>query len=148
MRTKSLLTALVATAALAGCAALNERLDPYAGCDDPSSSSHVCRVTITVNSCTHGTGSITATPSTRHVKDGTWVIQWTLASPGYEFADDGISVKKPDGIFVKRGKTAAATFLWVDNNNGPSAKGQHAYGVHILKGGAECALYDPDISND
>lgn len=146
MRTKTLLLTALAAAAIAGCASIN-RLFPHEECDGPS---HVCRVTITVNYCKmHDQGSVTATPDVRHVPDGTWVVQWTLATQGHEFADDdGIQIKQPGSIFVKRGKSGAATFLWVDNNTGSAAKGKHPYSVHILKNGAECASYDPDISND
>ena len=151
METKSLLTALAGAAVLAACASttLDGKANVPAGCDDPSNPSHMCRVTIKVNSCTQGQGSITATPDVRHVPRGTWVIQWTLATPGHEFADDGIEFKKdknPGGIFTKRGRTAAATFTWVDNNT--AAGGPYPYSVHILKNGAECASYDPDVSND
>jgi hypothetical protein len=143
MRTKSLLAALAAVA-IAGCASMHV-FNPHDGCDEPS---HMCRVTITVNYCKmHDAGSITATPDVRHVPRGSYVIQWTLASPGYEFAaDDGIQIKQPGGIFVKRGKTGAATFLWVDNNT--TGNGKNPYGIHVLKNGAECASVDPDVYND
>src|SRR5262249_53752852 len=104
MRNQSLLLAAAAAALLAGCAA-GRFFGSHEGCDDPSNPSHVCRVTITVNSCTQGKGSVSASPDVRHVPRGTWVIQWTLATPGHEFADDGIEFKKdknPGGIFVKR----------------------------------------------
>jgi len=145
MRTKTLLIALTAAAAvLAGCTSFKYFTNAHEGCDGPS---HVCRVTITVNDCKlHDAGSVTASPATRHVPRGTWVIQWTLATPGYEFADDGIQVKNPGGIFVNRGKVGAATFQWVDNNS--TGNGSNAYGIHVLKNGAECASVDPDVYND
>jgi hypothetical protein len=74
------------------------------------------------------------------------VIQWTLSTPGHEFADDGIEFNNPAGIFTKRGKTAAATYVWVDKNDAKS--GPHKYKIHVLKNGAECGSVDPEVSND
>ena len=152
MRTKTLLTALAvlaAVAALAGCASMDARLHhSHAGCDDPSNPAHVCRVTITVDGCS--ANGIHANPDTRYIPpNGTWVIQWTLATQGYEFADDGINFpddQNPGGILTKRGKTGAATYVWVDQNM--KTQGPFKYKIHILKNGAECASKDPDVYND
>ncbi len=142
-RTVLLTFAAVASLAIAGCAAITQRIDPHAGCD---SGSHVCQVAIAVNSCGSGE-TITATPSTRHVPPGTWVVQWTISTPGYEFAEDGIELaQNPGGIFIKRGKTGANGFQWVDNNRAEG--GPYKYNVHILKNGVECTKYDPDLYND
>ena len=153
MRTKTLLltalTALAAVAVLAGCASMHTAFNParYEGCDEQANPAHVCRVKVTVSAC--GAGTVSADPDPRHIPaNGTWVIQWTLASPGYEFADDGIEFKSPGAIFTKRGKAGAATFVWVDRNTDAAATGRHKYNVHILRNGAECAKYDPEVSND
>lgn len=146
MRTKSLLLALGAAAALAGCASFKYFVDSHEGCDDPSNPSHMCRVTITASACDKN--SITAVPNSRHIPaNGAWVIQWTLASPGYEFADDGIEFRdNPGGIFTKRGKAGAATFVWVDRN--VQKGGPYKYNVHLLQNGKDCGIFDPDVYND
>ena len=148
MRTRSLLGALAAVAVLAGCASMHVGFRPHDGCDDPSNPARICRVTVTVDGCS--SNAIHATPDPRHIPPrNTWVIQWTLSTQGYEFADDGIDIapdQNPGGIFTKRGKAGAATYVWIDRNDATSHG--HKYKIHVLKNGAECASKDPDIYND
>ena len=143
-KTNALYCALAASLALAGCASLQP------GSASPCNQG-VCKVTLTVTSCTDPVNGISATPDPVPVPRGTWHIQWDLATPGYEFTTNGISIpgnvpipgtgKK---VFEDPQRLNATKYQFKDNNE---SKASYKYKVELLKGRQTCS-YDPTISND
>ncbi len=144
MKTKTLICALGASLALAGCASLQLPGSGASPCNQG-----VCKVTLTVRSC--NSGVIVATPDPVPVPKGAWHIQWDIATPGYEFTTNGISIPgnvtipgTGRKVFEDPRRLNATKFQFKDNNE---FKGTYKYNVELTQGSQTCR-YDPNISND
>jgi hypothetical protein len=144
MKTRALIYAIGASLALAGCAALK-----FPGGGASPCNQGVCKVTITVKSC--DSAGIAAAPDPILVPKGAWHIQWDVATPGYEFAANGITVPRnveipgtSRKVFEDPRRLNATKFQLKDNNE---FKGTYKYNIELTQGGRTCR-YDPTISND
>ena len=142
MKSTALFCALGASLALVGCAALQ-----FPGSGASPCNQGVCKVTITVSSCDH----ISAAPDPVSVPKGAWHIQWDVATPGYEFTANGISIPgnvtipgTGRKVFEDPRRLNATKFQFKDNNE---FDGKYKYNIELVKGGQTCR-YDPTISND
>ena len=118
-------------------------------CENKSST---CKVSISVETCAGDKSKITANPDPVIVPQGrVWTIEWTIATPGYDFNNDGITFKHHirEGIFttLTKAKAPGNKFAIQDDNTTPSKGGRFQYNVKVLKGKTECS-YDPTVDND
>jgi hypothetical protein len=152
MKNRALLSAFTFAFAATGCAmqlpmaAGGPGKDPTKTCDEKSK----CDVSITVASCTPA--GIILEHEVLGVAQGSRDvdIRWTIDTPDYYFAKDGIKFKtgdwpkefdQPEG---NRNK-----YKWRDRNNLDTGKRSYDYSVTIVKSdGSACATKDPTVVND
>jgi len=110
-----------------------------------------CEVSITVTECS--TNGIIVDYGVLGVETGTRDvdIRWTIATAGYEFAEDGIKFK--GDAWQKEFDQKAHNkneYKWRDRNNmGSPPERSYDYTITIVKkGGAACASKDPTVVND
>lgn len=153
MKTKTLLTIVMATLLVAGCAqwARNgEKIqstaaNPRIKCE---ASHPVCHITVRVRNC-----RVEVDPDWKRVafRPGGVQMLWTLAdSKGVSFAPNGIVFKRPfedakGAIFTPdRSIEAGATFA-MRNSTTP---GKFEYTVKVIENGRPCDPHDPGVINE
>lgn len=153
MKTKTLLTIVMATLLVAGCAqwARNgEKVQPTAAnprikCE---ASHPVCHITVRVRNC-----SVEVDPDWKRVarRPGGVQMLWTLAdSKGVSFAPNGIMFKRPfedakGAIFTPDRSVEAGSTFAMHNS---TSLGKFAYTVNVIDNGKTCKPHDPGVVNE
>ena len=105
-----------------------------------------CEMTVVVRSCANP-GGIDVDPSFVSTDRRNTVMRWKIATPGYEFATNGIAIYSPAGEFQPLPSQDPSEFRLLNKNMRP---GTHDYGYAIqvkVTGGLNCTVYDPWIRN-
>ncbi len=145
MKTRAFVFVSIAAGLLVACSSIGLLGTRPSTCD---ATGNKCKATITVTACNQA--GISATPDTIVVKPGKWKIEWTLATPGYSFTSDGITMKPgaPGGVFSNGNKDAPQKFSMDDDHKGPSTAGSFKYNVRVVDGSGNVCKYDPTVDND
>lgn len=102
-----------------------------------------CPIKLTVRNC-----EVTADPEvlTVKIKGSNPLIKWTIQSPGFSFAKDGIFFKTP-GHEAEFTCNRVSDKEWHCNDKNDNPNTWH-YGIKVMQGTTACDPKDPTIIND
>jgi len=104
----------------------------------------VCKADVTVQSCESGTMSVDPEPITVPAPNN---IEWTIATPGYSFPQDGIVING-SGFAPRPGVNGNGRKFTVHDDH-TDKRPDIKYTVRVVRDadGVTCAPYDPRIRN-
>lgn len=153
MTNKAMLSILAAGLGVAGCAP-HSQFTIMTGYPPPDSdyitcASNKCLIEITVTKCTEA-GGITANIKALEVKSRNVKILWTIVSPNYKFADNGVVIKDldPKREWDTPTGESPTEYSWKYKAT-PSIKKAYEYGVYVqrIDPPTDCLAYDPWVRN-
>jgi len=132
------LTKLALLLAIAGCAAPGkDMMETRATC-----TSSPCALTVDIRDC----GNVKTSPNRLDIPPGNSNdIVWTIVTPGWTFARNGIEFKSGSGAGLTPVGGSGTTSFRYRNNHSP---GTHAYNVNVMQSGSSTVCTeDPTIVN-
>lgn len=138
MKLKTQLSVLIAVIGVLGCASTDiQRVSPC--------NSGVCKVDVSITACS-APGGVAVDPPTlpvpvRQANN----IEWTIVTPGYTFAQNGIVIADYYKQFDPPHLTGSGRKITVHNRNTNS--GPVYYSVNVMMGATPCVALDPWIFN-
>ena len=113
----------------------------------------ICNVEVTVNivggKCV--VDSIAAKPNPVMIGTGTHVIQWDIATKGYEFTQSGIAFKDVVGAstdFSGPKHPAPQRWTWADKHQAKENGKKYDYSVEVKDASGNVCRVDPTVVNE
>ena len=136
MIAKTQLLAILVSIGVLGCASTDMQRGKLCN-------SGVCKVDVSITACS-APGGVEVNIKNLKVQ-GARNIEWTIVTPGYTFAQNGIAIADYYNQFDPPHQTGSGTKITVHDRNTNS--GPVYYSVNVMMGATACAALDPWIFN-